>query len=127
MATSSACLRARVEFLAGSPSPRKIPSTSREISTRTRRVAASLIPALQPRLSATPLRFFPELERRKFLRFPFNIPTARTGATTYVRAGIVGGKEITFLKPAWDTTTVDGSQDFGTDGGVHNFLRFLER
>ncbi len=59
--------------------------------------------------------------------FPFNIPTARTGATTYVRAGIVGGKEITFLKPAWDTTTVDGSQDFGTDGGVHNFLRFLER
>ena len=59
--------------------------------------------------------------------FPFNNPTARTGGTTYVRAGVMGGKEISFGIPAWDTTTVDGSQDFGTDGGVHNFIRFLER
>jgi hypothetical protein len=56
---------------------------------------------------------------------PFNAG-ARKGATTYIRAGVVGGKQIPFNKPTWDTTTIDGSQDFGTDGGVHNFLRFLE-
>ena len=59
--------------------------------------------------------------------FPFNTPSSRTGATTYVRAGVVGGKEISFNIPSWDTTAVDGSQDFGTDGGVHNFMRFLEK
>lgn len=59
--------------------------------------------------------------------FPFNSPTARTGATTYVRAGVMGGKQISFAIPGWDSTAVDGSQDFGTDGGVHNFIRFLER
>jgi hypothetical protein len=58
---------------------------------------------------------------------PFNVAFNRTGATTYVRAGIVGGKQVSFNIPAWDTTAVDGSQDFGTDGGVHNFLRFLEK
>jgi hypothetical protein len=59
--------------------------------------------------------------------FPFNNPSARTGATTYVRAGVMGGKEVSFTIPGWDTPAVDGSQDFGTDGGVHNFIRFLER
>ena len=58
--------------------------------------------------------------------FPFNNPSNRTGTTTYVRSGIVGGKQITFAIPGWDTNAIDGSQDFGTDGGVHNFLRFLE-
>jgi len=56
---------------------------------------------------------------------PFNAG-ARKGATTYIRAGVVGGKQIPFNKPTWDSTAIDGSQDFGTDGGVHNFLRFLE-
>jgi hypothetical protein len=56
---------------------------------------------------------------------PFNTG-GRLGATTYVRTGIVGGKEISFNKPSWDSTSIDGSQDFGTDGGVHNFMRFLE-
>jgi len=58
--------------------------------------------------------------------FPFNLG-GRTGKTTYVRAGIVAGKQISFDKPAWDTAGIDGSQDFGTDGGVHNFMRFLEQ
>jgi len=57
---------------------------------------------------------------------PFNAG-GRAGATTYVRAGIVGGKQISFNKPGWDTGAIDGSQDFGTDGGVHNFMRFLEK
>jgi hypothetical protein len=58
---------------------------------------------------------------------PFNTPFNRTGATTYVRTGVVAGKEVSFQIPAWDTAAIDGSQDFGTDGGVHNFLRFLEK
>lgn len=57
--------------------------------------------------------------------FPFN-KNNRTGKTTYVRAGIVAGKQMSFKIPGWDTTAIDGSQDFGTDGGVHNFMRFLE-
>ena len=35
-------------------------------------------------------------------------------------------KGVSFPIPGWDTTAIDGSQDFGTDGGVHNFMRFLE-
>jgi hypothetical protein len=58
---------------------------------------------------------------------PFNVAFGRTGATTYIRAGIMAGKQIAFNIPNWDNTAVDGSQDFGTDGGVHNFLRFLEK
>ena len=58
---------------------------------------------------------------------PFNAAFARTGATTYVRTGVIAGKQVSFQIPSWDSTGIDGSQDFGTDGGVHNFLRFLER
>ena len=58
---------------------------------------------------------------------PFNNPFPRTGATTYIRTAVIAGKQVSFQIPGWDTTAIDGSQDFGTDGGVHNFLRFLER
>ena len=58
---------------------------------------------------------------------PFNNLFNRAGATTYVRTAVIAGKQVSFQIPAWDNTAVDGSQDFGTDGGVHNFLRFLER
>jgi hypothetical protein len=58
---------------------------------------------------------------------PFNSQFNRTGQTTYIRTGVVAGKQVAFKIPAWDTTGIDGSQDFGTDGGVHNFLRFLEK
>jgi hypothetical protein len=58
---------------------------------------------------------------------PFNVAFGRTGTTTYVRAGIMAGKQIAFNIPNWDNTAIDGSRDFGTDGGVHNFLRFLEK
>jgi hypothetical protein len=50
----------------------------------------------------------------------------RGGATTWFRMGVVAGKGASFPIPGWDTTALDGSQDFGTDGGVHNFMRFLE-
>jgi len=44
----------------------------------------------------------------------------RPGNNTYYRMAIAAGKSIPFPVPAW------GGQDFGTDGGMHNFLRYLE-
>jgi hypothetical protein len=44
----------------------------------------------------------------------------RNATDTYYRLAIAGGKNINFPKPSW------GANDFGTDGGVHNFLRYLE-
>lgn len=46
----------------------------------------------------------------------------RVGVTTYFRTAVVGGKGLSFQQPTGYST----NQDFGTDGGVHNFLRFLE-
>jgi hypothetical protein len=57
---------------------------------------------------------------------PFNAG-GRQANTAWYRLGVVAGKGISFPIPNWDTTAIDGSQDFGTDGGVHNFMRFLER
>jgi hypothetical protein len=47
----------------------------------------------------------------------------RPAVTTYYRVAIAGGKNIAFPFPSWENSTDYG---FGTDGGVHNFLRFLE-
>jgi hypothetical protein len=53
----------------------------------------------------------------------WNFPTkpgSRNATKTYYRLAIAGGKNINFTKPSW------GAQDMGTDGGVHNFLRYIE-
>jgi hypothetical protein len=53
----------------------------------------------------------------------FTSPTtlgARAAVTSYYRLAIAGGKNMNFPKPNW------GAQDYGTDGGTHNFLRYLE-
>ncbi len=44
----------------------------------------------------------------------------RVATDSYYRVAIAAGKSIPFPQPAW------GGQDFGTDGGMHNFLRYLE-
>jgi hypothetical protein len=46
--------------------------------------------------------------------------SSRPGNTSYYRVAIAAGKSIPFPQPAW------AGQDFGTDGGMHNFLRYLE-
>jgi hypothetical protein len=48
-------------------------------------------------------------------------PLGRPGTTTWYRTAIVAGKGLSFLRPGWGAP-----QDFGTDGGAHNFLRYLE-
>jgi len=47
----------------------------------------------------------------------------RLAGTTYYRFAVAAGKSVNFPFPSWENSTDYG---FGTDGGVHNFLRFLE-
>ena len=46
----------------------------------------------------------------------------RIATTTYYRVAIATGKNMNFPQPGFAGVP----QDFGTDGGVHNFLRYLE-
>jgi hypothetical protein len=52
---------------------------------------------------------------------PSAAKVGRQACTTWYRVAIATGKSIPFAHPAWSTVN-----DFGTDGGVHNFLRYLE-
>jgi hypothetical protein len=53
--------------------------------------------------------------------FPYQMAGNRSRNTqTWYRVAIIGGKGLAFPQPAGTAT------DFGTDGGAHNFLRFLE-
>ena len=47
----------------------------------------------------------------------------RKATTTYYRVAVTAGKSINFPFPSWENANDYG---FGTDGGVHNFLRFVE-
>ena len=47
----------------------------------------------------------------------------RPASTTYYRLAIAGGKNMNFPQPAAGNGI---GADFGTDGGVHNFLRYIE-
>jgi hypothetical protein len=44
----------------------------------------------------------------------------RAGNSTWYRMAVAAGKTLAFPQPSW------GGQDMGTDGGMHNFLRYLE-
>jgi Tfp pilus assembly protein PilX len=44
----------------------------------------------------------------------------RAGNNTWYRMAVAAGKTLAFPQPVW------GGQDMGTDGGMHNFLRYLE-
>jgi hypothetical protein len=58
----------------------------------------------------------------------FNSPhdtAGRVADTTWYRLGVISGKGLNFLRP----NPANGSdhQDLGTDGGAHNFIRYIER
>jgi hypothetical protein len=55
------------------------------------------------------------------LLYPTDATKYRPAVSTYYRVAIAAGKTITFPHPSFDMTAY-----FGTDGGLHNFLRFLE-
>jgi hypothetical protein len=48
--------------------------------------------------------------------------TLRMATTSHYRLAVAAGKNINWSNPAW---TAD--EDYGLDGGTHNFLRYLER
>jgi hypothetical protein len=50
---------------------------------------------------------------------PYNL-AYRQGTNTFYRTAIIGGQTLSFPQP-----TGTGN-DYGTDGGVHNFLRYIE-
>jgi hypothetical protein len=57
----------------------------------------------------------------------FNFPhdvAQRQGRTTWYRLAIISGKHHSFPRPG---NNAGDHQDFGTDGGAHNFIRYIER
>jgi Tfp pilus assembly protein PilX len=56
-------------------------------------------------------------------RYP-NDAASRVRSETNYRVAIAAGKGINFTKPA--DVSASSYADFGTDGGTHNFLRYLE-
>ena len=55
--------------------------------------------------------------------FPY-VPASRAATTTWFRTAIAAGKGRNFPNPAYGGAGVPN--DFGTDGGTHNFLRYIE-
>ena len=51
-----------------------------------------------------------------------DVTNNRVATSAWYRVAVAGGKNINFPQPTWTGV----AQDFGTDGGVHNFLRYLE-
>ena len=51
---------------------------------------------------------------------PYSWTTRLRGTQAWYRLAIIAGKSPSFPQPAGTPV------DFGTDGGVHNFLRYLE-
>jgi len=61
-------------------------------------------------------------DERSF-EFPY-APASRPATTTWYRLAIAAGKGRNFPNPAYGSAGVPN--DFGTDGGTHNFLRYIE-
>ena len=54
---------------------------------------------------------------------PHNVTVNRAASTTYYRVAVISGKSLNFPRP---TSNGQDHTDFGTDGGAHNFLRYIE-
>jgi hypothetical protein len=54
---------------------------------------------------------------------PHNVGASRAALTTYYRVAVISGKGLAFPRP---NSNVQDHTDFGTDGGAHNFLRYIE-
>jgi len=54
---------------------------------------------------------------------PHNNGSNRQASTTWYRTAVISGKGLNFPRP---TSNGQDHTDFGTDGGAHNFLRYIE-
>jgi hypothetical protein len=75
-----------------------------------------------PSAATTPTANVGWTDAESFL-FPGDVSN-RPGNTSYYRMAIAAGKSIPFPLPGWANAVP--IKDFGTDGGMHNFLRYLE-
>jgi hypothetical protein len=57
------------------------------------------------------------------INFPYTPGSRTRSANSYYRFAVIAGKNRPFPRPA---AAVPSPNDFGTDGGAHNFLRMLE-
>jgi hypothetical protein len=55
---------------------------------------------------------------------PHDVTVNRGASTTYFRVAVISGKGLNFPRP---TSNGQDHTDFGTDGGAHNFLRYIEQ
>ncbi len=56
---------------------------------------------------------------------PHDVTNAnRAASTTWYRVAVISGKGLNFSRPT--SNTANDHLDFGTDGGAHNFLRYIE-
>jgi hypothetical protein len=56
-------------------------------------------------------------------RSPHSVGSDRGASTTWYRVAVISGKGLNFPKPL---SNAQDHTDFGTDGGAHNFLRYIE-
>jgi Tfp pilus assembly protein PilX len=75
-----------------------------------------------PSQASAPTSYVGWYDQESFLS-PGNMGN-RPGNTSYYRMAIASGKSIPFPEPAF--AAANAWNDFGTDGGMHNFLRYLE-
>jgi hypothetical protein len=54
---------------------------------------------------------------------PHDVTMSRGATTTWYRVAVISGKGLNFPRP---TSNSQDHTDFGTDGGAHNFLRYIE-
>jgi len=55
---------------------------------------------------------------------PHSVSSNRNAVTTWYRVAVISGKGLNFARPT--TNAANDHTDFGTDGGAHNFLRYIE-
>jgi hypothetical protein len=55
---------------------------------------------------------------------PHDAGSSRDATTTWYRVAVISGKGLNFPRPTSNTS--NDHTDFGTDGGAHNFLRYIE-
>jgi hypothetical protein len=60
------------------------------------------------------------------LPFDANDDDARGATTTWYRTAIISGKGLNFPRAATGYNGATDGGDWGTDGGAHNFLRYIE-
>jgi len=61
-----------------------------------------------------------------FMSGPTNLGNRVVSTNTFYRMAVAAGKNINFPYPSACPNTTVCNTDFGTDGGVHNFLRYVE-